>query len=131
MYIYGPWHRVLNSHRSKMGVTYLQSWKQCALPPSYHDNDFVATHGLLDLTELKFPGKLFVNESTCHENHQFAYKYHQLRSACKIHSAWFYNSTLHIKLVENGPIHKIFHPMGIPKVFGVDTLDEYTNNVSF
>ena len=25
-------HRVLTSHRSKMGVIYMQSWKQCALP---------------------------------------------------------------------------------------------------
>ena len=59
----------------------------------------------LDLTQLKFSGKLFVNESMCHENHQLGYKCCQLKSECKIHSTWFYNSTLHIKLVENGPIH--------------------------
>ena len=35
-----------------------------------------------------------------------------------------------IKLVENGPIHKIFHPKDTEKVLGVDNLDEY-NNVSF
>ena len=58
----------------------------------------------LDLTRLKFSGKLFVNESMCHENHQLAYKCRQLKSARKIHSTWFYNSTLHTKLVENGPI---------------------------
>ena len=85
----------------------------------------------LDLTQLKFSGKLFVNESMCHENHQLAYKCRQLKSARKIHSTWFYNSTLHIKLVENGPIHKIFHPLDIEKVLGVDNLDEYINNVSF
>ena len=85
----------------------------------------------LDLTQLKFSGKLFVNESMCHENHQLAYKCRQLKSARKIHSTWFYNSTLHIKLVENGPIHKIFHPTDIEKVLGVDNLDEYINNVSF
>ena len=61
----------------------------------------------LDLTQLKFSGKLFVNESMCHENHQLAYKCCQLKSAHKMHSTWFYNSTLHIKLVENGPTHKI------------------------
>ena len=55
----------------------------------------------------------------------------QLKSARKIHSTWFYNSTLHIKLVENGPIHKIFHPTDIVTVLGVDNLDEYINNVSF
>ena len=42
---------------------------------------------------------------------------------------WFYNSTLHIKLVKNGPIHKIFHP---EKVLGVDKiLMNIINNVSF
>ena len=39
--------------------------------------------------------------------------------------------TLHIKLVENGPIHRISHPMDIEKVLGVDNLDEYINNVLF
>ena len=59
----------------------------------------------LDLTQSKFSGKLFVNESMCHENHQLAYKCRQLKSAHKIHSTWFYNSTLHIKLVENSTLH--------------------------
>ena len=40
----------------------------------------------LDLTQLKFLGKLFVNESMCHENHQLAYKCRQLNSARRIHS---------------------------------------------
>ena len=40
----------------------------------------------LDLTQLKFSGKLFVSESMCHENHQLAYKCRQLKSARKIHS---------------------------------------------
>ena len=62
----------------------------------------------LSLTQLKFSGKLFVNESMCHKNHQFGYKCHQLKSTCKIHSAWFYNSTLHIKLVENGLFTRYF-----------------------
>ena len=73
----------------------------------------------LDLTQLKFSGKLFVNESMCHENDQLAYKCRQLKSACKIHSTWFYKNTLHIKLVENGPINKIFHPTDIEKVLGL------------
>ena len=67
----------------------------------------------------------------CHENHQLAYKCRQLKSARKIHSTWFFNITLHIKLVENGPINKIFHTMDIEKVWGFDNLDEYLNNVSF
>ena len=47
----------------------------------------------------------------CCENHQLAYKCYQLKSAHKIHLTWFYNSTLHIKIVENGPIHKMLHLM--------------------
>ena len=84
-----------------------------------------------DLTQLKFSGKLFINESVCHENHQLAYNCRQLKNARKIHSAWFYNSTLYIKLVENGPIHKIFRPTDIEKVLGVNNINEYINNVSF
>ena len=72
-----------------------------------------------------------MNERMCHENHQLAYKCRQLKSARKIHSTWFYNSSLLTKFVENGPIHKIFHPTDIQKVLGGDNLDEYTNNVSF
>ena len=70
----------------------------------------------LDLTQSKFLGKLFVNESMCHKSHQLAYKCRQL--------TWFYNSTLRIKLVENGSIHKIFHATDIEKVLRVDNLDE-------
>ena len=55
----------------------------------------------LCLTELKFSRNLFVNESMCHENNQFVYKFRQLKSVCKIHSKCFYTSTFHIKLVEN------------------------------
>ena len=85
----------------------------------------------LDLTQLKFSGKLFVNESMCHENHQLAYICCQLKSVRKLHLSWFYNSTLHIKLVENGLIHKIFYPTHIEKVLRVDNLDDYINNVLF
>ena len=48
----------------------------------------------------------------------------------KIHSIGFYKSTLHIKLAENGPIHKIFHPMDKGRFLGVDNLDKYINYVS-
>ena len=67
----------------------------------------------------------------CHKNHQLAYKCSQLKSTRNIHLTWFYNSTLHIKLVGNGPIQKIFHRTDIEKVLGVDNLDEYINDVSF
>ena len=40
----------------------------------------------LFLTQLKFPEKLFLNESMCHKNHQLSCKCRQLKSASKIHS---------------------------------------------
>ena len=52
----------------------------------------------LNHTQLRFFGKLFVNESMCHENHQLAYKCRQLKSARKIHLTWFNNSSLHKNL---------------------------------
>ena len=45
--------------------------------------------------------------------------------------AWFYKSTLHINLAENGAIHKIFHPTETHKILGDDNLDKHINNVSF
>ena len=51
----------------------------------------------LDLTQLKFSGELFVNESMCHENQQLAYKCCQLKSTRKIHSKWFYSRMIPVQ----------------------------------
>ena len=40
----------------------------------------------LELSRLKFSGKLFVSESTCFENHQLVYKCRKLKNLGKIHS---------------------------------------------
>lgn len=50
------------------------------------------------------------------------YKCRQLKS---------YNCTLDIKLTENGTIQRIFHPIDIEKVFGVDNIEESTKNIPF
>ena len=34
----------------------------------------------------------------CHENHQLAYKCRQLKNAGKIHSTWFWNNVVNVKL---------------------------------
>ena len=39
-----------------------------------------------ELSNLKFPGRLFVSESMSHENQQLTYKCQQLKSAQKNHS---------------------------------------------
>ena len=65
----------------------------------------------------KNSGKLLIDESRSHENHQLTYKCRQVKNARKIHSAWFYKSPLQINLDENEVIHKIFHQTDIDKVW--------------
>ena len=81
----------------------------------------------LELSRLKFSGKLFVSESMCFENHQLAYKCRKLKNLGKIHSTWFYNNAVNIKHTENGRIHKIFHIIDIEKLLDIDNLDELLN----
>ena len=84
-----------------------------------------------ELSNLKFSGRLFVSESMSHENQQLAYKCRQLKSARKIHSTWFFNNAVNLKLTEHGRIHKIFHVTDIENLLEVNNLEEYINNVSF
>ena len=83
-----------------------------------------------DLHQLRFSGKLFISESMCHENYQLVYKCGQLKNAGKIHSTWFGNNAVNVKLSErNNPV-KIFPIIDIEKL-GIDNLDYFINNTSF
>ena len=73
-----------------------------------------------DLTQLRFSGKIFISESMSQENHQFAYRCRQLKTAGKIHSIWFFNNTVNLKLIDNGPIHKISHIVNTENISGID-----------
>ena len=84
-----------------------------------------------DLRKLKFSSKLFILESMCHENHQLAYKCCQVKNARKIHSTWFWNNAVHVKLSERSNPVKIFHIIDIEKLFGIDNLDDFISNTSF
>ena len=84
-----------------------------------------------DLSQLRFSGKLFISESMFHENHQLAYRCCQLKTAGKIHSTWFFNNSVNLKLTDNGPIYKISHVVNIENILGIDNLEEYVNNSSF
>ena len=84
-----------------------------------------------ELSNLKFSGRLFVSESMSHENQQLAYKCRQLKSARKIHSTWFFNNVVNLKLTEHGRIYKIFHVTDIENLLETHNLEEYINNVSF
>ena len=84
-----------------------------------------------DPRQLKFSGKLLMSESMCHENHQLAYKCRQLKNARKIHSTWFWNNAVNVKLSERSNPVKIFHITDIEKLFGIDNLDDFISNTSF
>ena len=83
-----------------------------------------------DLSQLRFLGKLFISESMYHENHQLTYRCRQLKTASKIHSTWFFNNLVNLKLSDKGPIYKIFHIVDIENILGIDNLEEYVNNSS-
>ena len=67
----------------------------------------------------------------CHENHQLAYKCRQLKNAGKLHSTWFWNNAVNVKLIERGNPVKIFHIIDIEKLLGIDNLDDFISNTSF
>ena len=83
------------------------------------------------LIQLNFSGRLFVSEIMCHKNHQLSYKCRQLKNAGKIHSTWFWNNSVNIKLNERSQPLKIHHVIDIEKHLGVDNLDEFISNTSF
>ena len=80
---------------------------------------------------LKLSGRLFISQSMSHGNQQLAYKCRKLKSARKIHSSWFFNNVINIKLTEHGRIYKIFHVSDIENLVEIDNLEEYINNASF
>ena len=75
-----------------------------------------------------FSGKLFISENMCHENHHLAYKFRQFKKAGKIHSMWFWNNSINVKLGESGQPIKIDHIIDIGKLLDIDNLDEFINN---
>ena len=84
-----------------------------------------------DLLQLRFSGKLFISENMSHENHQLAYRCRQLKTAGKIHSTWFFNNSVNLKMTDNGSIYKISHIVDIENILGIDNSEEYVNNSSF
>ena len=56
---------------------------------------------------------------------------HQLKNAGKIHSTWFWNNAVNVKLSERSNPVKIFNIIDIEKLFGIDSLDDFISNTSF
>ena len=75
-----------------------------------------------ELTQLKFSGKLFINESLSHENQQLAYKCRKLKNARKIYSTWLYNNWVNIKHFEHSNPVKNFHVRDFENLVGTDIL---------
>ena len=48
-----------------------------------------------------------------------------------IHSIWFWNNAVNIKVNLNGEIHQIFHATDIRILLGIDNLYDFINNTSF
>ena len=67
-------------------------------------------------TRLNFSGRIFVSESMCHKNHQLSYKCRLLKNAGKIHSTWFWNNSINVKLNERSQPTKIHHVIDIEKL---------------
>ena len=62
------------------------------------------------------------------ENH-LAYRCRLLKTAGK--TTWLFNNAMNFKLIDNDPVHKIFHIVDIKNMLGIDNLEEYVNNFSF
>ena len=94
-------------------------------------NRVLLLFGKMSLTRLNFSGRLFVSKSMYHENYQLSYKCRQLKNAGKIHSTWFWNNSVNVKLDERSQPTKINHVIDIEKLLGVNSLDEFISNTSF
>ena len=82
------------------------------------------------LRDLQFGPSLFINDSVCFENQPLFYKCCQLKNVVKLFSFWFFNNTLNVKLIENGPITKIFHISDLENLLQINSIEELLNNPS-
>ena len=82
------------------------------------------------LQNLQFGPSLSINDSMCFENQSLFYKCHKLKNVGKLFSFWFFNNTLNVKLIENGPITKIFHTSDLENLLQINSSEELLNNPS-
>ena len=55
----------------------------------------------------------------------------ELKNTGKIHSTWFWNNAVNVKLSEKDNPVKIFHIIDIEKLFGIDNFDDFISSTSF
>ena len=83
-----------------------------------------------ELKELHFEESLFLSNSMCTENHNLFYKCRQLNNAKRIHACWFFNNAINVRLINKGPIFKIFHESNLGELL-LANVDGLLSNSSF
>ena len=127
-WVYPWWFRRVSS-TAKQRQSSFKILRQ-KLKRSIQINRKVLQQKSLELSQLKYSGKLFISESMCYENQQVVYKFRQLKNFKKIHSTWFWKNVVNIKVYPNGEIHQIFHTTDIKKLLGIENFEDFINNTS-
>ena len=81
-----------------------------------------------ELKELHFEESLFLSDSMYTENHHVFYKCRQLKNAKKIYACWY--NTINVRLMDKGPIFKIFHEYDLGELLRASVDDLLSNSSS-
>ena len=83
-----------------------------------------------ELKELHFEESLYLSDSMCTENHNLFYKCRQLKNAKRVHACLFFNNVINVRLMDKGPIFKIFHESDLGKLIRANVNDLLRNSSS-
>ena len=84
----------------------------------------------LILKEEKLRGLQYGPSVFSFQNQFLFYKCRQLKTVGKLFSFSFFNNISNVKLIENGPITKIFHITDLENLLQVNNIEELINNPS-
>ena len=84
-----------------------------------------------ELKELHFEESLYLSDSMCTENHNLLYKCCQLKNAKWIHASWFFNNVINVRLMDKGPIFKIFHESDLGELLCTNVDNLLSNSSSY
>ena len=73
--------------------------------------------------------KVYIFKKVCLENQALFYKLRRLRKANKIHSTWFSNNSINVRLMESSNAIKVYHDSDVEDILGIDSLDKYISNL--